>query len=1027
MSGGEVWTAWNSPPRLLDLCEASAPVLPERAERDLELSQWAPSRTAVARRWLRLATTHPSYLSEHPDEFPGVGLETLSMLEQLGTAALNLALITRLDQHQPGLPVNKRNEEMGRLTAPLRNTLVQMFGLTNIALLGKGVTSEIEGAEGRKSSKHVARIFEKLALQTLGILSLYRAHDTIGKFVDDGYAQAYRESRSERFTDYYTILFNEFKKIGGAFEVTGSGPDHDTVYTAVARLPNGVSASASAPNKKQARRLAARDFIERYRLDLLHGEGMAEPPVQRVNIKATPLETRQFAARLAEEFSAAGNQDLFVRALIHSSWVFEKFQKNETSTLSNAVLAHLGSFVITDLVARIQATTWLRLTTDPDPERATIHTVPAGDLAPLSEELDIASHLLMGIGQKALGVSTEMASDAVQAILAAAYLSHRTSSQLEASLPARLHTVLQAITGKTRLDYFTRLQQHLVTQGLAYSADYNASGKDHNKQYQITATIESPVLNEKISSRAQASSKRLAQQAAAEPLVELMSAIAGPWHGAVPIPPAERRPQSIISSFLLRHQLAALPPTDHARLLWVRCGYLGGRLAVNNDFSGFQGWARQVVKIVPAPAENGQVFRHLAAYYAFGRSQQPERSSLAQELERVLEWVRTIHSQGAQPHLMSQPGWRSLQATCKVQRLKLDARDARPLNEVLDNWEMLDGARLAKPVARDGLDGSVVSGQTEIGLTACLTDLAIDSSAASVHVRRPGEQRATVVITGDEQWHSSAMSSPTLRIVAEEVAELSYQQDDAALRIDIGLVASSGENWLERAWRHPPPSDTDAEIARILHDLKNELVASQVAIEQDHVDRTSRLQKELQASRHLDNALALAERLAGASLLYVPARIGPTSVTSLIRHYLYEKNLAGPTNIRLMPPSPGDTMVLADPTLVRAVFDNLVKNAIEAMPGGGEIRFDWADDPRDGVAMIEISDNGPGLPSHLVATVERGDSIISTKHQGSGLGLASARRMMRRMGGAIHASSGGQGQTWLLTLPLANNEEEEFV
>ncbi|HEX2939823.1 MAG TPA: ATP-binding protein [Rhodopila sp.] len=116
---------------------------------------------------------------------------------------------------------------------------------------------------------------------------------------------------------------------------------------------------------------------------------------------------------------------------------------------------------------------------------------------------------------------------------------------------------------------------------------------------------------------------------------------------------------------------------------------------------------------------------------------------------------------------------------------------------------------------------------------------------------------------------------------------------------------------------------------------------------------------------------------------------------------------------------------------------NLVVNARDAMPNGGEVairveahRFNTRYDstnlarlPPGVYAAISISDSGCGMAPDVLARV--GEPFFTTKPRGrgTGLGLASARRYVRRNGGGFHIDSvQGRGTTVYLWLPDATAE-----
>ncbi|HWN83186.1 MAG TPA: ATP-binding protein, partial [Candidatus Udaeobacter sp.] len=106
--------------------------------------------------------------------------------------------------------------------------------------------------------------------------------------------------------------------------------------------------------------------------------------------------------------------------------------------------------------------------------------------------------------------------------------------------------------------------------------------------------------------------------------------------------------------------------------------------------------------------------------------------------------------------------------------------------------------------------------------------------------------------------------------------------------------------------------------------------------------------------------------------------------------------------------------------LVRLVLVNLLKNAVEAMPGGGSIAITCrpcrnGDHP---AVEILIADHGTGLPPALLERI--GEPTVSSKPGGSGLGLAIALKILDDHGGTFElANRAGGGALARITLPAA--------
>jgi signal transduction histidine kinase len=112
----------------------------------------------------------------------------------------------------------------------------------------------------------------------------------------------------------------------------------------------------------------------------------------------------------------------------------------------------------------------------------------------------------------------------------------------------------------------------------------------------------------------------------------------------------------------------------------------------------------------------------------------------------------------------------------------------------------------------------------------------------------------------------------------------------------------------------------------------------------------------------------------------------------------------------------GGAPVRVDRDLFKQAVLNVVVNAIEAMPQGGELRL--ACHSSATTAEIRISDSGPGIPPALSEKIFR--LYFTTKEKGSGIGLAMTFRMVQLHDGTIEFSSQpGKGTTFTLRIPVA--------
>jgi signal transduction histidine kinase len=113
---------------------------------------------------------------------------------------------------------------------------------------------------------------------------------------------------------------------------------------------------------------------------------------------------------------------------------------------------------------------------------------------------------------------------------------------------------------------------------------------------------------------------------------------------------------------------------------------------------------------------------------------------------------------------------------------------------------------------------------------------------------------------------------------------------------------------------------------------------------------------------------------------------------------------------------PNLPLVCVDAEQLWEVFLNLIRNAVEAMPDGGNLTVR---SQRNGSeAVVSISDSGRGMTEEETRNLFI--PFFTTKSDGTGLGLAYAQRVINEHGGKIAcATAPGRGSTFSIQLPLA--------
>jgi signal transduction histidine kinase len=120
--------------------------------------------------------------------------------------------------------------------------------------------------------------------------------------------------------------------------------------------------------------------------------------------------------------------------------------------------------------------------------------------------------------------------------------------------------------------------------------------------------------------------------------------------------------------------------------------------------------------------------------------------------------------------------------------------------------------------------------------------------------------------------------------------------------------------------------------------------------------------------------------------------------------------------------APGQLTHDFDPIQLSQVLENLIRNALEAQPGGGAIRVALTSDAEQ--ATLTVADEGPGVPAEQLTRVF--DLYYTTKPNGNGLGLPMVHQIVAEHGGATRVlSEPGQGATIEIKLPHSEPRKQD--
>lgn len=219
----------------------------------------------------------------------------------------------------------------------------------------------------------------------------------------------------------------------------------------------------------------------------------------------------------------------------------------------------------------------------------------------------------------------------------------------------------------------------------------------------------------------------------------------------------------------------------------------------------------------------------------------------------------------------------------------------------------------------------------------------------------------------------------------------------------------------ESAWR---------EMARqVAHEIKNPLTPMKLSIQHfkrtwspdvpDAQDKLNRFSEGMVGQ--IDTLSRIAEEFAHFAQM-PPSRDEKMDLADAARNAMELFKGSEDVEVSLTVAPDSETFVVADSDHLVRVFNNLIKNAVQAIPEDieGQIRIDVKSDEKN--VLVSVHDNGNGIPDEIRERIFMPN--FTTRSTGMGLGLAMVKRMVENSGGEVwFESTIGQGTTFYVSLP----------
>lgn len=969
-----------------------------------------------------LLVTTP-YLNEIGCTNRGLLLFWMDLLAEFGSDALTLAVLLHQMTKTGIVDPGKLTVHAHQAKPTVLRAVGDQFKLASLLHLGKG----------QNSAKEIAAVTDRATRKLLGAICLSsgfgKVMDILSPFVEQALSP-----QADNTSDYKTLLQSAAlsKKLPRpeyeVLEITG--PDHEREFRSRAKI--GVwEAVGVGRSKKVSEQEAAYCLIKKMKLQVEIKHYMSGPSFAAIREHRIP-ESQTVAIQKAQICLGFDFKDpnLLSIALVHPSHINESRTK---FPFSYRPLATLGARVLPLLVN-------LPVLYDPGPwyecngdNHVQAQAIVMGERAlwPLGKRLGLLDLFLVGRGLAA-NIPDSMAAEVVQSCVGAMFLDAGASFCERRLFDSAVCCHIRGLHDRIGVDAIieadpaTLLQEVARATGMSVSYDLvSVTGPHHLLQFIFDVTLAAKGIAFRFRGQPAQSKGAAKSNAARLPL----RAIAGLAEGRIGLAGFLKSDSGKrFIHFLVLRFLDTLKSGPGAWKILCRLHIYGA----NNITYGSYHEARRALELLfEVVSEVAPEHLRELQSLLISRAVRP-MSGARQHLRRVAERIAALLDsfQLEQPKSLQESAqFRDLLAVSALSaRMQTVAPRLFIADELTFALRAVRGWNLCIPDFDQGATVYCDLGQL-LELVAVVAREAEASGASSLRLnleRRENFSSFKLEGTGTvdlgEEWAQllNNLATPASVRQTSEGIWIEYPLPVAGDKED-RLVEETVRGIFENVCSSDPLVRTFASSA---HDLKNLLLAIDGHVANAAQAPSRRYQYLAAAEQTLFTARASARTLLLLFQTLALADYKPFVLTEVLKQFVADLHRRVPEGVTLQAIQDSSMVViLGDEYLLHAALENLCKNAIEALGKSGLLRIEWVYDPECHSVLIEVADNGPGIPENVLSALAEQVPAPSNKTYGCGLGLLSVQHIARIHGGQLSVRNSHPGSVFSLLLPTRPDEE----